>query len=183
MEPISKLFAVFLIISLMIMYPLYQAAERHDDQMQTVVHLTVTEFVDAVRTKGYISPQMYLEFNEKLGATGNLYDVKMEHRHKKYNPVYADPANPATFQNRFDTYYEGFYTDDIMRVLFPEANIPNDSDSRKYKLTESDFFKVSVVSKNRTLSTILKDFILVGNSGDTPRIVMRYGGMVLNEDH
>lgn len=82
MEPISKLFAVFLIISLMIMYPLYQAAERHDDQMQTVVHLTVTEFVDAVRTKGYISPQMYLEFNEKLGATGNLYDVKMEHRHK-----------------------------------------------------------------------------------------------------
>lgn len=183
MDANSKLVAAFLALALLVVYPLYQAAERHDDQIQTVVHQAVTEFVDAARTKGYISPQMYLQFNERLGATGNVYEVSIEHLHKKYNPVYTDPANPASFQNSFDTYYDGHYTEEIMKVIFPEANIPEDSDTRKYKLAVNDFIKVQVKNKNRTMATILNDFILVGNSGDVPKIFMPYGGMVLNEDY
>ncbi|MCM3130500.1 hypothetical protein PUW24_00055 (plasmid) [Paenibacillus urinalis] len=183
MDIFSKLVAGFIALILMMLYPLYQSTVRHDNQIQTVVHQTVTEFVDAVRTKGYISPEMYLQFNKKLGETGNVYDVTLEHMHKKYNPVYSDPANPATFQNSFDTYYEGHYTEEIMKVLFPETNIPADNDSRKYKLALNDFITVSVKNKNRTMSTIMQDFILVGNSGDVPKIYMNYGGMVLNEDY
>ena len=34
-----------------------------------------------------------------------------------------------------------------MKVIFPEANIPDNSDTRKYKLAVNDFIKVQVKTK------------------------------------
>lgn len=167
----------------MLFYPLYQQAERQDNLSQTVVHKAVTEFVDAARTKGYITPKMYLEFSQNLGATGNVFDVKMEHLHKKYNPDYADPADPNSFKNSFKDYYDGHYTEEIMEVLFPDNSAETeDSDLRRYKMGAGDFFTVKVRNENRTMATIIFDFLTAGNTGDNSKIVMNYGGMVINED-
>ncbi|MEK4983586.1 hypothetical protein [Bacillus sp. FSL K6-6540] len=183
MDVISKLLGAFISVALFFYYPTYQQAQRQDDLSQMVVNEAVRVFVDSVRTKGYISPQMYLEFNQKLGATGNQYDLKMEHKHKKYNPVYADPADPTSFQNDFITYYDAHYEDEIMSVLFPVNSEPKDSEARRYILATNDFFKVEVKNINRPLSVILKDFLLGSNTGENTKIFVRYGGMVLNEDY
>lgn len=179
----SKILGVFIALILMFLYPLYQQAQRQDDLSQIVVHSAVTEFVDASRTKGYITPTMYSELTRKLGATGNQYEIEMEHLHKKYSPVYTDPADPNGFQNSFMTYFDGHYTEEIMGRLFPNNTSPIDDPDRRYLMSEGDFFTVKVKNINRTMSTILQDVFLNGNTGDNTRIYMPYGGMVINEDY
>ncbi|MEF2964207.1 hypothetical protein V3851_00065 [Paenibacillus sp. M1] len=180
---LSKILGVFIALILMFAYPLYQQAQRQDQLSQIVVHSAVTEFVDASRTKGYITPTMYSDLTRKLGATGNQYEIEMEHLHKKYSPDYSDPANENSFKNSFTTYFDGHYTDEIMNRLFPDNTLPVNSLDRRYVMTEGDFFTVKVKNINRTMATILQDFFLNGNTGDNTRIYMPYGGMVINEDY
>lgn len=181
LNSLSKIFAVILGIVLMLIYPLYQQAQKQDELSQIVAHNAVTEFVDAVRTKGYISPQMYLEFSEKLSATGNVFDIEMSHLHKKYNPLYSDPADPSTFQQSYEEYYDGHYTDEIMKVLFPEENIAADSNERKYMLALYDYFSVDIKNRNTTMAQVVESS-LFGVFNDTAKIYIPYGGMVINED-
>lgn len=190
---LSKIVAVFIAVILLFGYPLYQQAQRQDKLTQFVVQTTVTEFVDAVRTKGYITPDMYLEFNRKLGATGNQYDIQMEHLHKRYNPLYTDPGNPTTFKDDFDTYFNGYYTKDIMGTLFPDNSEPSDSKTRRYPklsgddpgdpMSVGDFFTVKVKNVNRTMATILRDFFTNGNTASNTAVYVPYGGMIINEDY
>ncbi|WP_209847265.1 hypothetical protein [Paenibacillus sediminis] len=165
------------------MFPTTQAAERQDDLSQMVVYNSLTQFVDAVRTKGYLTPIMYEDFITEMNATGGTYQVEMEHLHKKYHPEYSDPANPNTFEDKFSVYYDGFYTEKLMNVLFPDNNEPKDSDDRKYKFNVGDFFTVTVKNTNRTISSVLRDFLTGSNRGDGTTIAVPYGGMILNEDY
>lgn len=189
---LSKVIAVLIAVVLLFGYPLYQQAQRQDELTELVVHGAVTEFVDAVRTKGYITPQMYNEFNRKLGATGNQYDVQMEHMHKRYNPLYEDPSNPSsTFDNTFDIYFNGHYTEEIMNALFPTdekttGRYPtigtNYSGIKADPMSVGDFFTVKVKNINRTMATILRDFFTGGNTGSNTTLYIPYGGMIINED-
>ncbi|OZB95094.1 hypothetical protein [Paenibacillus sp. XY044] len=180
---ISKFAAVLLAVIVMFIYPAAEASQRQDDLSRIVVYHAVTQFVDAVRNKGYITPVMYQQFLEEMQATGNEFDVQMEHLHKTYHPEYTDAANPGTFQNAFSIVYEGYYTSDLMNRLFPETSLPKDDESRVYKLTVGDFFKVTVKNVNRTPGTIMLDFITGTLTGETAVIAFPYGGMVLNEDY
>ncbi|ANS75346.1 hypothetical protein AWM70_12615 [Paenibacillus yonginensis] len=180
---ISKIVGVFIALVLMFGYPLYHQALRQDNLSQIVVHSAVTEFVDAARTKGYITPQMYQDLTSKLGATGNQYQIEMEHLHKKYYPIYGDPADPADFKNSFTTFFDGHYTDEITKMMFPDNNRGLDDVSRRYVMVEGDFFTVKVKNINRTMATVLQDFFLNGNTGDNTRVFMSYGGMIINEDY
>lgn len=180
---LSKLLASIIGIILLFIYPLYQSMERQDDLAQIVAHKTVTRFVDAVRTKGYVTPTMYKEFNEELASTGNLFEVEMVHEHKLYIPVYRDPANPNTFEGKYVTDFSNFYTDDIMKVLFPNTTESLQSQNRRYLLEVGDFFTVTIKNKNRTPATHMKDMFLASNTGDNTKIFVPYGGMVINEDN
>ncbi|MFB4321662.1 hypothetical protein RB298_04895 [Priestia sp. BR_2] len=184
MNSLSKIVAIIIGIFLFLLYPLYQQAQKHDELSQTVVHNAVTEFVDAARTKGFISPTMYSEFSQKLAATGNVFDIEISHLHKKYNPLYTDPADPNTFQKSFEAYYDGFYTDEIMKVLYPDQNIPEDSETRKYKLSLYDYLSVKVTNRNTTMAQVIQNSLFgLTEQGASSKIFVPYGGMVLNEDY
>lgn len=180
---VSKWFAAFLAVLLLYMVPAGESARRQDDLSRIVVHQSVTKFVDSVRMKGYVSPQMYQDFTRELGVTGNLYEIAMEHQHKKYDPEYRDPSDPETFQNRFAVVYDAYYEAEILGHLFPDTDLPLDDRSRIYKLTAGDFFQVKVSSQNRTPSIVLFDALTGSNSGNKSVITFPYGGMVLNEDY
>lgn len=141
---VSKFVAVLLAVALLFVYPAAEAYQKQDDLSRLVVYNAVTQFVDAVRNKGYLTPVMYQDFLQEIEATGNAFDVQMEHLHKKYTPVYADAANPDTFQNDVDVSYEGFYTADILSVIYPDNTLPKDHEARKYRMNVGDFFKVTV---------------------------------------
>jgi len=180
---VSKFVAALLAVALMFVYPAAEAYRKQDDLSRLVVYNAVTQFVDAVRNKGYLTPAMYQDFRQEIEATGNVFDVQMEHLHKKYTPVYTDAANPDTFQNDVDVSYEGFYTTDILSVIYPDNTLPKDHEARRYRMNVGDFFKVTVKNVNRTAGTIMMDFVSGSISGDAPVLAFPYGGMVLNEDY
>lgn len=182
---ISKFVAVILALSLLYIYPTSEAARRQDDLSQMIVTNAVTQFVDAVRSKGYVTPTMYNEFLHDVYVTGNEYEIHMEHLHKKYHPEYTDAADPTTFLNTFNVVYEGFYDSDLTSILFPDNSLPEDSELRKYKMMVGDFFKLTIKNTNRTPATIMSDFLYgMGTlKGQRATIYIPYGGMVLNEDY
>jgi hypothetical protein len=178
---IEKVFVLIIAVALLYMWPISSAMDKQDDISEIVVMNAVTKFVDSVRDKGFITPTMYNEFVDQMALTGNTYDIAMEHLHKRYDPNYNDAG---VFLGGFNVNYEGFYNAQINDKLFPRNSTDKiDNPSRIYKLAAGDFFSVTVKNTNRTPGTLISD-ILTGNiNAPNEKIVVPYGGMVLNEDY
>lgn len=185
-QAISKVTAALLAVCLLYLFPAYQAAEKEEGIRQLVSYNLLVEFADAVRTKGYISEGMYRDFAQEIGLAGGVYDIEIEHQHKKYHPEYSDPADAATFQNTFSVVYDSYYTEDILGELFPEtASTPAfPVIDRKYYLQARDFISITITDRSRSMYDVLTEFIFPsGQKGRVQGEVMTYGGMVLNEDY
>lgn len=178
---IEKVFALILAILLLFIWPISSALDKQDDVSQLVVTNAVTKFVDSVRDKGFITPTMYNEFADQMALTGNTYDIQMEHLHKRYDPIYNDAG---VFQGGYNVNYEGFYNAQINDKLFPRNSSDKiDSPNRVYKLAAGDFFSVTVKNTNRTPATLISDILNGTINAPDEKIVVPYGGMVLNEDY
>jgi len=183
MKYVTGIFAALLAVLLLFMYPLYEQARSQDKIANIVIQSAATHFIDSARTKGYITPKMYEEFNAQLAATGNQYEVELEHLHKQISPDYSDPANPVTFQNSFTAYYSGFYNQQILAVLFPDSALPSDDPGRRYTMQVGDYIGIQMTNKNRTAATQLWDFLMSDNTQENSTVLMNYEGMVLHEDY
>lgn len=178
-ETLSKMIAFILAILLLYIFPVENMLTRQDDMTRVFVFKETTEFVDAVRNLGYVTPVMYLQFTNALNATGNKYDILMEHRHERVEPVYTDPVDMTSFQHDYAKHHKMTYTSDIMEKLFPDGvQVPTDT---TYSLSKGDIFSVRVVNKNKTIATKVQEMLLMA---DIPaeRIIIDYGGMVRDEN-
>ncbi|MFD1736219.1 hypothetical protein ACFSCX_06530 [Bacillus salitolerans] len=183
MNTLQKMFAFIIAVLLLYIVPSLFSYLNQDELSEKISYPAVTTFVDSVRNKGYVSPQMYNEFVDEINHGTYVYDVQLLHQSKVYNPVYTDPTNPLTFQGTYNVDYEEYYTKQILEVLFPNNTLPDDDPSRLYKMHVGDFFKVVIKNKNRTNATVVKDFLTFGMTGDPTVIYIPYGGMIHNEDH
>ncbi|MGG6311060.1 hypothetical protein [Paenibacillus macerans] len=179
---LSKVTAALLAALLLFLVPAVQIAQRGEDIRYLSAYQALMQFADAVRNKGYVSPSMYVDFVRELEAGGASYEVELEHRHKKYHPEYGDPANPATFLNDFSVVYDAYYTDDILRVLFPPEGSAAVEGEGVYTLQEGDFFAVAAADRSRSAWDVLSEFLYGGAGKEVPDR-LTYGGMVLNEDY
>lgn len=179
---LSKFLAGMLAALLILVIPLLDTYQKQEMLSYNIASNSVTTFIDAARNKGYFTPSMYLDLFSSLHNTGNVFEVEFEHMSKKYIPVYTDPTNPSTFQNKTEVHYEAFYTQEILDVLFPDSTAPIDDPSRIYRMEVGDFITITVKNMNRTNATVLKDFLFNINSHETV-IYYTYGGMVHNEDY
>lgn len=179
---ISKLFAVILAILVLYYVPTYQIYKKQEDLAYLNTYETVTAFVDNVRMKGYITPQMYEDFQKKLIIGDVLYDVEMTHKHKLYVPVFSDPANPNSFTGEYQVQYSEYYETQILDVLYGDPT--KSIEQRTYKLENGDFFSLYVENKTKFKSTMILDFLTGAISKDNEVVVsVPYGGMILNEDY
>lgn len=183
MNAISKMIAAILAVLLLYVFPIADSYEKQDDISFLITNKLIVNFADSVRNKGHITPAMYNDLVQALGLTGNTFDIQIEHLHKRYTPVYTDPADSGTFQLKFEVNYDGFYHEQIMSVLFPDNGLLVDDPNRIYKLNVGDYVSVTVRNTNRTNATLLRDFLNQSNTGDGTIINIPYGGMVLNEDY
>lgn len=176
----SKMFALLLAVLVLYCVPTYQLYKKQEEIAYLNTHQVVTEFVDNVRTKGFITRDMYEQFLQKLNVGEVLYTVEMTHKHKIYVPVYTDPTNQNSFTGEYKTQYDEFYKEQIEKVLYADLN---DTDVM-YKLENGDYFKIYVENKTKFRSTMLFDFFTGGIANDNDVVVsVPYGGMVLNEDY
>ena len=85
---LQRVFPILISVLILFILPLYITFEKMDDISYSLALKITSNFVDNVTAKGYISEEMYNDFISELSVTGNVYDIKMEHVAKKYNPVF-----------------------------------------------------------------------------------------------
>lgn len=202
-DSLGKIVALILAVLLLFIYPTKNEFERLDETSRIFVLTETAKFVDSVRNLGYVTPSMYQEYVGRLGATNNSYEVRMEHRKKKFDPIYEDPSAgvPATpddddtddadidddiyeeevYPVSYAIGFRTYYNNTIMNTMFPETPITDDL-NRNYEMGKGDYFAVTVYNKNKTMATRIQE-MLYNTSLNTEKIYVRYGGMVKDENN
>jgi hypothetical protein len=176
-----KVLAFLLCAFLLFLAPMMSLLDRQDDIAYSVVLAECNRFVDACRDTGYITPNMYSEFLDRLNATGNFYEIKISHIHRSVIPVYKEMGGVLTFTGEYDIIRRGTHEADILQVLFPPGSGLSALDKRRYYvMSAGDLLFVEVRNKGKTMAASLRDMILFSDS-QTPTIFVRAGGMVRNE--
>ncbi|MDD1505229.1 hypothetical protein PVA17_21135 [Lysinibacillus sp. CNPSo 3705] len=180
---LSKLFASLIAIGVLLLAPTYQVLKKQEDIAYLNVDQTVTNFVENVRMKGFITPKMVEDFQQQLQVGNVLYDVEMVHKHKIYTPVYSNTSDLNSYTGEYKVDYEDFYWTQIKDYLYGN-NGNGDIPSRVYKLEQGDYFQVEVKNKTKFKSTMLFDYLTFNLASDNDVVIdIPKGGMVLNEDY
>lgn len=157
-DSLITIFSIILAVLLMFIFPLMDTWERQDDISYMSVYANVVEFVDSARNLGYITKDMYDSFIRSVYATGNSYQITLEHRNFELVPSFESGV------------YVNTYTNSIIEKL--------NSDGR-YDMEQGDYFYVSVKNTNKTQATQLQE-VIYASSQETFKIGVPYGGMVRN---
>ncbi len=169
-QALWKILGFLLAAILLFVTPLISVYDRQDDISYTIAYSQVQELTDMTRDRGYLDEALYLKLNKILAATGNTYEITLEHYKKTYVPVYDDAG---LFMDDFYVSYEGYFNGDIEKVL---------ENQHRYDLSIGDLFFVRVENKSKTKSQVIRE-ILLNISTDYPTIIIRSGGMVRHEPH
>ena len=101
-ENVQRIFSIMVAVIVFFLLPMYVAFEKKDDISYALAIRITSELVENVKNNGYISKKMYDDYVAKLSATGNTYDIRMEHKAYTYNPVissYSDAAHTILREN------------------------------------------------------------------------------------
>lgn len=172
---LSKVFAIFVAVVLLYIFPMKNELERQDETSRMFVFNETVGLVDSVRNLGYLSPEMYEEYLNKLALTGNLYKVELEHASLIVYPVY-DSYNNLVAGEYLQT-YKNTYENVIEECLFP---LYNPMSGKSYDMKKGDYFCVHVVNQNKTTATKLQE-LLYGRAMSAEKIFVTYGGMIKDE--
>ncbi len=183
-DAFKAIVVLVLIIIGFIVYPAARIADRSDDVARHAASSAVEEFADTVRGKGYIAARDYETLRARLDGTGLVFEVQLEHYRRTIQPVYSDPNNSSTFQNRYTIEYVGSFSKDILDRIYPtpgtfEASRPADDLVRRYPMHAGDLLQVRVQSRGTTLGSRLQG-MLFGQTAEVP-ILAAAGGMVRSE--
>jgi len=169
-EALWKILAFFLAVVLLFVAPLITLYDRQDAITYSVVFSAVSEFTDVTREIGAVREQNLNQLLGTLSATGNTYDVQLEHYKKIFVPIYDATG---TFMNDYYISYEGVFNADIYESL---------ATSKTYDLSAGDLFYIQIENTSKTRSQVAKSFFL-NSQGEYPTIIVRNGGLVRYESH
>ena len=100
---LQRVVSIIVAVVIFFILPVYVAYEKRDDISYALALKMTTDFVENVKSKGYISSDMYSDYIKKLAVTENSYDIYLEHTAKKYNPViYSYTDDLKTVRAKFD---------------------------------------------------------------------------------
>ncbi len=161
MHSFEKIAELLITTVLFFLIPLQYAGAKADVVGRTYVMTETAYLVEAVRTTGRLSGQMYQEYLKRLGATGQVYDVKIIHYEKLLNET----------EEGYQTYYHGIYTEDILEALFSEEG--------SYVFSPGDFFRIEVCAVGPSLAERFSLFLRAGAKENGVQVI--YGGRIRNE--
>ena len=162
-DSLSVIFATMVAAIIMFLFPMIDTWERQDDLSYIAAYTAVVNTVDAVRNTGRLTEDMYNDLVTKLTATGNRFNIQLEHRASYY---VSDGAGG------YEVVYLNNYNTDILNVLETSGEY---TDFRK-----GDYFYISVKNTNMTQATVLKQN-LYGTKMEAFKIGVPYGGQIKNE--
>ena len=173
-DNLSIVITIIVLVLLMVLFPLYNFFERQDDMSYNLVLKATTNFADQVMNNGYIDQNMYNNFVNELGNTGNIYDIQIE-AHRKVLTKDKDNITGDTYVEQ--SYID--YNDDIFNSLENSKSIMDKQlKNNIYIMNENDEIYVKVKNSNTTLAGSLFNSIIVTSS--KTRIEVNYGGIIKN---
>ncbi len=88
LDAIDHLTDILIGIAILFLVPLIYIGLKQDDLIRSVVSEQTAKIVDETRSSGYLSREMFEEFQESLSKTGLLYDINLEHKERIMEPEY-----------------------------------------------------------------------------------------------
>lgn len=137
--------------------PLITTMTRMDNVTQQQVNKIVEEFATDVQNTGKITQEKYQEFESKLSATGNVYNIDMELKILDENP--GKKVTQANYEKIGENGYYAKYTTQVLQELFPD-----NGSKGEISLKEGDRLYVAVSIENDTPADTIKDNLLGSSS-------------------
>lgn len=162
----STIIALFVAAIFLFVVPLVTLTERNDNVVQENVKLIVEEFVTDVKNTGKLTNAKLQDFENRLAATGNTYNIEMELQILDENP--GKKTTQANYKKIGENVYYSEYTTQIYDKL----------KTGDISLKEGDFIYVGVSNQNSTAAQTLKSsFLSFSNDGEQV-ITANSSGMV-----
>lgn len=181
-DALSMILAVILLVILIIILPLYNYFERQDDMSYNTALKTVTMFVDEVAQNGYLDQNMYDKFIQRLGATGNSYEIQVEAQKRI---ITNDPDNTLNQEDpKYIEQYKSYYNKDIFKdetgststIISKDNSLKNGA----FFFDVGDKFYVRVKNTNTTMASSLLGAIVPGATNE--KINISYGSTIKNNN-
>ncbi len=154
----STIIALFVAAVLLFVVPLVTLTERNDNVVQENVKLIVEEFVTDIKNTGKLTMAKYQNFQNRLSATGNEYNIEMEIQYLDENP--GKKLEQSNYTKIGENVYYSEYTSQILDKL-------NNSTNKTIVLKEGDLVYVGVTNQNSTAAQTLKSsFLSFSNEGE-----------------
>ena len=152
----STIIAICVAAVLLFVVPLVTLTDRNDNVVQENVKLIVEEYVSDIRNTGKITAEGFQDFENRLSATGNVYDIEMQVQILDENP--GKKTMQANYTKIGENVYYSEYTSQILNKL---------KTKKKITLKEGDFIYVGVTNQNNTTAQTLKSsFLSFSNDGE-----------------
>ncbi len=159
--------AIALSAVLMFVFPVLTMSDRVDTALNTDIQAMTSDLVNEIRNTGKLTNDVYSRYIERIGSTGNTYDVNLEFKILDENP------GKKTIQVEKDKIGENLYYS-----VFTSQIEDTISKNGVYKLKEGDIVMVTVRNKNMTLAQYLKNFLYSSVGSDIYKIEASESGMV-----
>lgn len=142
-EIVQRIFAIIFATLVFFILPIYMTFEKRDDVSYTLALKITSTFVNQVKSKGYLTQEMYDEFVSELAATNNSYDIQMQHISKTYNPVinvYENKNNTLVDTLEYSIYESQYTSSDFLKKgitakNYEGKNITYDTKNYSFNLT------------------------------------------------
>lgn len=157
-DSLSLVFSMIVAVLIMFFFPMMDSWERQDDLSYMAAYTATVDFVDGVRNLGAITENMLNSYTSRLAATGNSYDMVIEHR--EYKVVPSATGSEVVYLNH--------YTTEIDKAI---------QTSGEYLFNKGDYIYVSIKNTNKTQATVMKQAIY-GTTIDSFKIGVPYGGQI-----
>jgi hypothetical protein len=161
-QTVITIIAIFLAAVLMFIFPLLSISERNEDIAQLAVQTATTEFVDNAATTGVITQTAYDAYVQKLGATGNTYDIEIEVKILDENPGKKVSITSKDLIGE-NLYYSVFYSEIEAKM----NEIVDGEPYGRYPLKKGDNIIVTVKNSNVTVAQLIRNFFyaMAGKAG------------------
>ena len=168
-DTLMTVVAIFLAVILMFLFPMLSVSERTDDISQLAVETAVNNFVDNSRAIGKITIENYEQLVNSLNATGNSYDIEMEHK------VLDENIGKKTAWTKGEVIGENVYYSVYTSQILDELIGDNPSD---YVMKEGDLLSCSVKNTNTTISQTLRSVFYSISSNNAYQVGAQHSGIV-----
>lgn len=182
-DALWKLSGFILSAILLFAIPTMSLLERQDDITRAVVQAETNRFADTARDMGYISAEQYERFNNRLKATGLIYDIRIRHERRSWQPVYLTTANGLVFTGEYRQSRITEGENSVLSAIYSvdsESTLSDGIEGGRYFLNAGDMLIVEAQSRGKTMAASWRSIFLT-SAGSGMGIFARAGGMVRNE--